>query len=107
MLKDKKRHALDALSSSTSPSTPKSPPIELVQSTSTISANKAVVSNLSSPAPHYPLIDNQIRSNYISQSNPTGSMLSNIDSSKANPSAAAALVMMNAIMASQQNQVCT
>ena len=102
MLKDQKRQTVDNLRSATPPSTPSSPSINPV---SPLPTNKISPGCLPLSSPQYSSSDTQCTVNFMNAANPTFPMLNNMDSCKTNPSAAAALVMMNAILASQQNQV--
>ena len=102
MLKDQKRQTIDHLRSATPPSTPSSPSNNPV---SPLPTNKISTGCLPLSSPQYSSPEIQRTVNFMNSANPTFPMLNNIDSCKTNPSAAAALVMMNAILASQQNQV--
>ena len=105
MLKDQRRETMDTLKSSTPPSSPASPSIHQVPAMSPLPRNKVSVESVPSSAHQYSNVENHLRSNYMNPSNTGVSILNNnIDHCKGNPSAAAALVMMNAILASQQQQ---
>ena len=99
ILKDQKRETFETLKSSTPPSSPASPSIHHAPVMSPLPRNKVSVESVISPASQYSNVENHLRSN------PGLSIInSNIDSCKGNPSAAAALVMMNAILTSQHQQ---
>ena len=102
MLKEQKLQAIESMTASSKPIAqlsssrnpiPSSPPLPI----NTVPADCIPIQSTK--------IENQIRSPFINIPNPSLSLLNTIENCKGNPSAAAALVMMNAILASQQNQV--
>ena len=100
MLKDQKGSTLDILKPTTPPPTPSSPSAYHSQPFNSSPSHQIPADAMPSSAPQFsPIVQNQIRTNL------EGPLLSTLDNYRGNPSAAAALVMMNAILASQQNQV--
>ena len=102
MLKDQKGRisTLDIPKPTTPSPAPSSPSTYHAQPFNSSPTHQISADALPSSAPQFsPIVQNQIRMN------PEGPLLSTLDNYRGNPSAAAALVMMNAILASQQNQV--
>ena len=100
MLKDQKGSTLDILKPTTPPPTPSSPSTYHAQPFNSSPSHQIPADTMPSSAPQFsPIVRNQIRTNL------EGPLLNTLDNCRGNPSAAAALVMMNAILASQQNQV--
>ena len=100
MLKDQKGSTLDILKHTTPPPTPSSPSTYHAQPFNSSPSHQIPAEATPPSAPQFSsIVQNQIRTNL------EGPLLNTLDNYRGNPSAAAALVMMNAILASQQNQV--
>ena len=102
MLKEQKLQAIESMTTSSKPIAQFSSSRNQVQSSPPLPINTL-------PDDCIPVqttkIENQTRPPFINIPHPSLSLLNTIENCKGNPSAAAALVMMNAILASQQNQV--
>ena len=100
MLKDQKMQSMEAMTPSSSPIVSLSLSKSQIPTTSPLSISTG-------PHEHLPTnkIENQNRPPFLNIPNPSLSLLNTIENCKGNPSAAAALVMMNALLASQQSQV--
>ena len=103
MLKEQKMQSIEAMTPSPSPVVSLSLSKSQIPTTSPLSISTG-------PPEHPPIIppnkiENQNRPPFLNIPNPSLSLLNTIENCKGNPSAAAALVMMNALLASQQSQV--
>ena len=102
MLKEQKMQTIEAVAPSSPSVNPVSPPRSQMPTTPPLSISTGPAECVAMPATK---IDNQNKTPFIDLPSPSFSMLNTLEHCKGNPSAAAALVMMNALLASQQNQV--
>jgi len=102
MLKEQKLQTIESMAASSKPMAQLSSSRDQIPSSPPLPINAV-------PADCIPIqttkIEHQTRPPFINIPNSPLSLLNTIENCKGNPSAAAALVMMNAILASQQNQV--